>query len=62
MEKPTAQIGVADSADFEENTWTFFMDGGDFSVSAGRFAIIPLEKYEEMVAELERLNTGSLGR
>ncbi len=41
------QFGTADSADFENNTWTFEMEG-DFKVCAGKFAIVPIEEYSTM--------------
>jgi len=44
----TAQIGIADSADFENGTWTFSM-GADFRVTAGRYAILPEREYLALV-------------
>lgn len=48
------QIGVSATADFEQKTWTFEM-GNDFLVRAGEYAIVDKEKYDKMVATLEKL-------
>lgn len=52
MSKLKTQFGEALTADFEENTWTFEMEE-EFKVSAGKFAIIPKEKYQELLAALK---------
>ena len=46
------QIGEALTADFEENTWTFEMPE-DFIVTAGEFAIIPKDKYDDLITALK---------
>ena len=48
------QIGLAVGADFLENEWTFEMED-DFSVTAGKFAIVPLEHYNDVIQKLEHL-------
>jgi hypothetical protein len=40
------QTGVSATANFEENTWTFEMPE-DFSVCAGKFAIVPIDEYNK---------------
>jgi len=45
MSKLPLQRGTSQTADFEENTWTFEMPE-KFRVTAGRFVIIPEEKFE----------------
>jgi len=42
------QFGTAVTADFEESTWTFEMPE-NYEVSAGEFAIVPKEKYEQLL-------------
>jgi len=42
------QIGTAVTADFEDNTWTFEMPD-EFNVTAGNFAILPLEAYNKLM-------------
>jgi len=39
-------------SDFEENTWTFEMQE-DFKVTAGEFAIIPKDKYDNLLTALK---------
>lgn len=51
MSNLKTQFGKASSADFEENVWTFKMSEG-FKVSAGDFAIIPKEKFENILIAL----------
>ena len=46
--KLNAQFGLSDECDFEESKWTFQMDS-DFKVTAGEFAIIPKEKYDNLI-------------
>lgn len=46
------QIGLSDTANFEDSTWTFEMDK-DFSVTAGKFAIIPIEPYEKALNNIQ---------
>lgn len=50
--KVETQIGMSAGADFSENTWSFEMDE-NYSVWAGKFAIVPLDKYEDA---LQRIN------
>ncbi len=44
------QIGESLMGDFEENTWTFEMKG-DYKVSAGKFAIVPIEEYNRLIKQ-----------
>ena len=55
-DKPKAgvQFGIAATADFLENTWTFEMPE-NFSVSAGEFAIVPKAEYEALLTELNKV-------
>lgn len=46
----TIQIGASLTADFQENTWTFEMQD-DFSIVAGKFALVPLELYYKDILE-----------
>jgi len=48
------QIGTSDSADFEQNTWTFSMNTR-FSVCAGDFAIVPLQSYRDSLIKLNEI-------
>lgn len=52
MENLKTQFGTAVTADFEENTWTFEMDK-NFKVIAGKFAILPKEKYDALLVALK---------
>jgi hypothetical protein len=52
MSKLKTQFGIALTADFEENTWTFEMSK-DFKVTAGEFAILPKEKYDAILMALK---------
>lgn len=45
------QIGASAMADFEENTWTFEMQEG-YEITAGKFAIIPEDKYKRLLTAL----------
>jgi len=49
------QFGEALTSDFEDNTFTFEMEK-DFTVYAGRYAIIPIELYEEIRNDLVKLS------
>lgn len=51
------QIGTSVAADFEESTWTFEMPEG-FSMSAGTFAILPVDKYNALIEALEEISKG----
>ncbi|WP_281681738.1 hypothetical protein [Zunongwangia profunda] len=42
------QFGKSLIGDFEESTWTFKMPE-DFTLSAGKFAIVPEEEYEKLL-------------
>lgn len=61
MAEQKVQIGDSLMADFEDNTWTFEMEG-KFVVRAGRYAIIPEAEYRRLLAlsndaiELFKLN------
>lgn len=46
------QIGIAHSADFEENTWTFLMPD-NYRIAAGTFAIVDKKVYDEMMIALK---------
>jgi hypothetical protein len=48
------QFGSAESADFEQMTWTFQMSKG-FKVAAGEFAILPIRTMEELMSALQGL-------
>lgn len=48
------QLGVSATADFEENTWTFEMHTG-FTVTAGTFAVVPVEQYNAALNNLETI-------
>lgn len=54
MSKLKTQFGTALTADFQENTWTFLMPD-NFKVSAGEFAILPKDKYNELLVALSRI-------
>lgn len=45
MSKLPLQRGTSQISDFDENTWTFEMPE-TFRVTAGRFVIIPEDKFE----------------
>ncbi len=47
----TIQIGASLSGDLKENTWTFEMLE-EISLMAGKFAIVPLDTFEEMAEGL----------
>lgn len=42
------QIGESATADFEENTWTFEMTESLMKIKAGKFAIIPIDFWDEI--------------
>lgn len=47
------QIGVSVSADFSENEWTFEMQN-EYTVTLGqKFAIVPLETWQQKLSEHE---------
>lgn len=46
------QIGIAHSADFGENTWTFLMPE-NYRVVSGQFAIVDKQVYDEMIIALK---------
>lgn len=48
------QFGIADQADFEENTFTFKMNGA-FSVRAGAYAIVYELNYFELLRVLKSM-------
>lgn len=50
----TMQIGQSFSADLEDQTWTFGLEDG-FEVSAGVFAIEPIDQWQTRLEENERL-------
>ena len=49
--KIDVQFGIAYTADFEENTYTFEMQKG-FTVSAGEYAILPKNQFEKIIESL----------
>lgn len=53
MASDNVQFGIMETADFEEKTITFFMQG-DYYVRAGEYAIIPKDVYRKMVDDLEQ--------
>ena len=54
-EFPT-QFGIAQTADFEERTWTFLMPEG-FYVASGEFAIVPKSTWVQILKEFAELTT-----
>lgn len=50
------QIGQSFSADFEDKTWTFELED-NFEVSAGMFAIEPVDKWQSRTEENERMRS-----
>lgn len=48
IRKIKTQKGIAHSADFEENTWTFLMPEG-YEVASGEFMIVDKAVYDELV-------------
>ena len=57
MSKIKTQIGTSVTADFEESTWTFEMPE-DFTMSAGKFAILPVDKYNALIEALHEISKG----
>ena len=51
------QIGTSVAADFEENSWTFEMPEG-FTMCAGQFAILPIDKYNALMEALKEISKG----
>lgn len=47
------QVAESAEADFEKNTWTFNMSG-NYRVSAGYFALVPIHDFSEIRAKLAR--------
>ena len=54
MSNLKAQFGTADDANFKKCIWSFKMPS-DYKVSAGNFAILPQDKYQELIKSIERL-------
>lgn len=48
------QFGISATADFEDNTWTFEMPPV-YAVSAGEFAIVPKEYFDQIVTDIEAI-------
>ena len=48
------QIGKSTSADFSKKTWSFRVENG-LEVSAGQFAIIPLDKFDELIESVKSM-------
>ena len=57
MSKLKTQIGTSVTADFEESTWTFEMPEG-FTMSAGQFAIMPVDKHSALIKGLHEISKG----
>ena len=55
MKNLKTQFGDSITADFEENTWTFEMDG-KFSVCAGNVAILPKENYDALIKAVKDIS------
>jgi len=55
MKTIKTQLGVSESADFEENTWTFKMPER-YKVAAGLFQIVHVEIFEEMLNIVKNSN------
>lgn len=49
MLKLKIQLGISANVDFLKNTWTFQMDQ-DFKSESGEFAIIPKEKFKNLLS------------
>jgi len=56
MKTSKVQFGQAATADFEENTYTFEMDG-EFEVRAGKYAIVPIETWEQHLADFDKMRS-----
>lgn len=52
MKNLKTQFGDSVTADFQENTWTFEMEG-KFSVCAGMVAILPKENYDALLTAIK---------
>lgn len=52
MSGAKVEVGESMEADFEKMTWTFHFDGY-YTVSAGKFAILPVEQHEEDAKRLD---------
>ena len=52
MSKKTikTQFGVSQTADFEEDTWTFKMTDQKYKVVAGEFALVDKILYDQLIA------------
>lgn len=50
MQNFKTQIEESLTADFQEKTWTFEMPE-DFKIKAGKFAIVPIEDYNNLPEE-----------
>lgn len=48
MSELKLQIGKSIRSDFSKKTWVFRVDN-DIKVSSGEFAIVPLQKFNELV-------------
>ena len=46
------QIAISASADFEQDTWSFEMES-PYTVMAGKYAIVPIEQYNEALQRIE---------
>lgn len=51
MSELNTQFGISFDANFDENTWSFEMPN-DFHVTAGKFAILPKQKYQDLLRVL----------
>ena len=56
MSKLKTQFGISAAADLEELTWTFVIPHQNYSVCAGEFAILPKEKYDNLIGMLNKIS------
>lgn len=54
MTELKTQYGIASEADFEKGTWTFKMNG-NFEVTAGSYAIVQEDLYQELLSTLKSM-------
>ena len=49
------QFGISITSDLDDKTWTFEMSDNNFSVTAGEFAIIPIDKYDRILKAFSQI-------
>lgn len=54
-QKLKTQFGISATADLEELTWTFVIPHQSYRVSAGEFAIVPKENYDNIISMLNKI-------